>query len=85
MRKILETGIILFSVMGFWGMIYPDLCFTKEICEAVLEETEGDDNGKDSVMNMEEKDIFTRLCEAESGQIKLKSKFLEMLKSESEK
>ena len=40
MRKMWETGIILFAAMGFWGMIYPDLCFTEDVCSVVCEETE---------------------------------------------
>lgn len=32
MKKLLETGLLLFAVYGFWGMIYPDLCFTTEVC-----------------------------------------------------
>lgn len=112
MRKIWETGIILFAAMGFWGMIYPDLCFTEDVCSVVCEETEGaeegyemeaDGNGtaagggEDGVNNNgdraganggggeadgrvnAEKDIFTRICSAESEQIRIKSKFLEMI------
>lgn len=45
MRKIWETGIVLFSAMGFWGMIYPDLCFTGDVCAVVCEETEDAEGG----------------------------------------
>ncbi len=36
MKKIFETGMLLFATMGFWGMIYPDLCFTEEVCEVYI-------------------------------------------------
>ncbi len=137
MKKIWETGIILFSALGFWGMIYPDLCFTEDVCAIVWESTEntesaegaektqgtektkcvedgqkasqakgnetgnaydcsdGETDGRAGAGRTEdsrnaegirlgsEEDMFTRLCEAETGQIKWKSKFLEILKSES--
>ncbi len=131
MKKIWETGIILFSALGFWGMIYPDLCFTEDVCAIVWESTEsaertqstektksmedgqkasqakgnetgnvydcpdGETDGRAEAGRTEdsrnaegirlgsEEDMFTGLCEAEPGQIKWKSKFLEILKSES--
>ena len=131
MKKIWETGIILFSALGFWGMIYPDLCFTEDVCAIVCESTEntesaegaektkcvedgqkasqakgnetgnaydcpdGETDGRAGAGRTEdsrnaegirlgsEEDMFTGLCEAEPGQIKWKSKFLEILKSES--
>lgn len=92
MKKIWETGIILFSVMGFWGMIYPDLCFTEDVCAIVQESGEKIEDGEEvqkktvseEIINAgADKDIFTRLCEAKPEQIQYKSKLLEMLKSES--
>lgn len=92
MKKIWETVIILFSVMGFWGMIYPDLCFTEDICAIVQESEENIGDGEkkqkktvseDSINAGEDKDIFTRLCEAEPRQIQYKSRLFEMLKPES--
>lgn len=89
MKKLWETGIILFSVCGFWGMIYPDLCFTEDVCEMVA------DDGQNSIGNEiwdgisgeirkdEGVDIFTGLCDAEPGQIRMKSRILEKLKPES--
>ncbi|TCL61119.1 hypothetical protein EDD76_101216 [Kineothrix alysoides] len=41
MKKIWETGVILFAAMGFWGMIYPDLCFTQDVCRVVYVDTYG--------------------------------------------
>lgn len=47
MKKIWETGVILFAAMGFWGMIYPDLCFTQDVCRVVYVDTYG--NVQDAV------------------------------------
>lgn len=63
MKKKWETVIILFAACGFWGMIYPDLCFTQDTCKAVYAD--------------EEKDIFTLICEADEEQIEVKSEFLD--------
>lgn len=38
MKKVWETGLLLFAMWGFWGMIYPDLCFTEDICARVVHE-----------------------------------------------
>ena len=50
MKKLWETGILLFAVAGFWGMIYPDLCFISDVChvEEYTEETVGqtEDSGE---------------------------------------
>ncbi len=113
MRKIWETGIVLFSAMGFWGMIYPDLCFTGDVCAVVCEETEDAEggsgtgvggseagigsgrtgegakdntnctynNGGQASINIcgTQEDMFTRICSANPGQIRIKSKFLEAI------
>ncbi len=71
MKKLWETGIILFASMGFWGMIYPDLCFTQDVCINVTE--------TDKESEEYEGDIFTQICEASPEQIRLKSKLLDFL------
>ena len=112
MKKLWETGILLFAVMGFWGMIYPDLCFISDVCHvrydahAPLEgegcgEMQDGDGTSDadcagtadgtagtadrSVQGMGlgngtdgwQPDIYTRICEAQPEQIKVKSKLVE--------
>lgn len=93
MKKLWEAGIILFSVWGFWGMIYPDLCFTEDVCKIVADDTtDGVQNDiRDDILDGvfsdvqkdEETDIFTGLCDAGPEQIRMKSKVLEKLKIES--
>lgn len=77
MKKIWETGIILFAVMGFWGMIYPDLCFTQDVCRTVYEDTYGEAEENIAESGQEEKDMFTKICEADAGQIRVKSKLFD--------
>lgn len=103
MRKLWETGILLFAVAGFWGMIYPDLCFISDVCQVETAKA-AEDGGQEEEGKREEKrsggesadadaqtpesragegggagaDIYTRLCEAEPGQIRVKSKLLEI-------
>ncbi|NLL78150.1 MAG: hypothetical protein GX235_13085 [Clostridiales bacterium] len=88
MKKIWETGIILFAVMGFWGMIYPDLCFTEDVCRIVYEDTYGKAEEIEKVEDFEKKeekksqsgaDMFTQVCRAEPEQVRIKSAFLEYL------
>ncbi len=32
MRKIYETAVILIGTLGWWGFVYPELCFTEDVC-----------------------------------------------------
>ncbi len=89
MKKVWETGVILFAAMGFWGMIYPDLCFTQDVCRVVYVDTYG--NVQDAVKaedagsignaedteDLSEQDMFTRLSNAKPGQIRVKSAFID--------
>lgn len=79
MKKIFETGMIIFAVMGFWGMIYPDLCFTRDVCRVIDAKNHEALGAGYTVLN--DKDIFTRICEAEPEQIQIESKFLDFLES----
>lgn len=86
MKKLWETGIILFSVWGFWGMIYPDLCFTEDVCKIVADDTmDGirDDMAEDMPAGVLKEDVFTGLSGVKPEQIRMKSRILEKLKSES--
>lgn len=103
MKKIWETGIILFSVCGFWGMIYPDLCFTEDVCGFIADCSAkcatvcdsgcglGCDAGEGDVSDGAwncfpyggSGDIYTGLCDAKPGQIRIRSRIFEIWKSES--
>lgn len=86
MKKIFETAIILFATFGFWGMIYPDLCFTDEVCRTFrYDETDmaGINQDEDTYENIEydemltEEDAFAGIWEAHPDKIVIKSKLLD--------
>lgn len=77
MKKIIETGMILFAAWGFWGMIYPDLCFVEDVCAVYI--TEGEEAQVQIDDMTMSPDIFTRLCMAEPEQIRVKSRLMEVL------
>ena len=91
MKKIFETGVILFAAMGFWGMIYPDLCFVEDVCmeyciaeaDIYTEDCMAEETAEVVDSDLLQEDIFTRLCMAQPEQIQVKSKFLEVLITES--
>ena len=86
MKKLWETGILLFAAAGFWGMIYPDLCFTEDVCKIVADDTmDGtrDDISDDIPAGVLKEDVYTGLSCAKPEQIRMKSRILEKLKSES--
>ncbi len=114
MKKLWETGILLFAAAGFWGMIYPDFCFVPDVCkvEYVSEEAQeegkqldgeaewpvsesgeagsgengskagyGDGSGKAADgAGRQAADLYTRICAAEPGQVKVKSRLLEFFR-----
>ncbi len=48
MRKLWEAGILLFAAAGFWGMVYPDLCFVPDVCRVeYVQEDEREPDGEE--------------------------------------
>lgn len=46
MKRLWEAGILLFAAAGFWGMIYPDLCFVQDVCRVeYVQEDEQEQSG----------------------------------------
>lgn len=33
MRKVLEACLVTVAMLGWWGFIYPELCFTADTCQ----------------------------------------------------
>lgn len=84
MKKLWETAVILFAAMGFWGMIYPDLCFTGDICtvvETAPEDTAAEprDLGEENLSEVPAAELVFDIYGAEVGQIRLRSRMLEIL------
>lgn len=89
MKKIFETAIILFATFGFWGMIYPDLCFTEEVCRVISYDNTGvtkegysDDEGN---TDTGKRDIHTGICKAQPNEIVIKSRLLDALGIDTDK
>lgn len=80
MKEKIKTLLLICAMFGFWGMIYPDLCFTEDICRIVYtNEAETGTGSSDEVKAIPEEDIFTALSHAAPGQIRIKSRFLEVI------
>lgn len=89
MKKIWETGILLFAMWGFWGMIYPDLCFTEDVCTVIIEGesveeslNEEQPSGEPQVSSEQQpsgEPQVSGIYTAQPGQIKIKSRLLELL------
>ena len=87
MKKIWETAVILFAAMSFWGMLYPDLCFTGDVCVVMEMETDEDDVTPTDSNNQKQKAVWgdsrqtasnSDIYEAEPGQIRIRSRLLEL-------
>lgn len=87
MKKIWETAVILFAAMSFWGMLYPDLCFTGDVCVVMEMETDEDDVTPTDANNQKQKAVWgdsrqtasnSDIYQAEPGQIRIRSRLLEL-------
>lgn len=72
MKLKIETGLLICAMLGFWGMLYPDLCFTEDICSVVYQTEDGSEE-------MPEEDLFLAISSAAPGQIRVKSRLLEFI------
>lgn len=77
MKKIWETGILLFAMWGFWGMIYPDLCFTEDVCTVIIEGESVEESLNEEQPSGEPQ--VSGIYTAQPRQIKIKSRLLELL------
>lgn len=40
MRRVLETAVLVFGTLGWWGFVYPELSVTTGACEVIQEDAE---------------------------------------------
>lgn len=66
-KKGRTIAVCMFAA-AWWGVFYPELCFTEETCEAVRTEESGAGDGQIDV---------GEIWRADSGEIVISSKFLE--------
>jgi len=66
-----RTAVIAVFAFVWWGVLYPELCFTKETCEQVIivdgEETEA------------QQEDYQGILEASGDEVVIKSRFFEWL------
>lgn len=80
MKKDLKIRIALCTCcyMSLWGLLYPELLVTPDTCSVVYEEeTEGEALTDTEELSAEE--LYRALLEADRGQIRYRSRLLELL------
>lgn len=65
---------------AWWGILYPELCFTEETCQAVMT-ADGEDAGKqsDEQQMVSQQITYKDILEATGDDVVVKSRFLEWL------
>lgn len=80
MKKAWRTGILAVMAMGFWGILYPELCMTRDTYQIVYELKDAYANvltaEQIEAIEQEETGIYYDILEASPKQIKLRSRIL---------
>ncbi len=69
-NKLRSLAVTVFAV-AWWGILYPELCFTEETFEQMLVTEE--------CQEMTEQEIYEHLLSASGDEIVIKSRFLEWI------
>jgi len=79
MKKIvsgLRIGVCICAVMGWWGVLYPELCMTPDTYQIVWED--GTVQNVSEVVELgSESDIYYKILASDRSQIRFRSKLLE--------
>lgn len=67
----LRTLAVSIFALAWWGILYPELCFTEETFEQVVTEEE--------FQGMTEQEIYEHLLEASGDEVVIRSRLLEWL------
>jgi hypothetical protein len=67
-NKVRTLAVSVFA-LAWWGILYPELCFTEDTFEQVVTVEEGQE--------MSEQEIYQHLLAASGDEIVIKSRFLE--------
>ena len=74
LRRTVATA----AVIGFLGLLYPELCITEDTCRVVYVT----EDGREEVVSVKEgSELYYQLLSAEPEEIKIKSRLLEWLGS----
>lgn len=75
---IARFALCIWLYAGWWGLVYPQLVITSDTCSVVCEdETEEEQLKRAEQMTAEQ--LYRALQEAEPGQVRYRSKLLELL------
>lgn len=85
MKRVMEIGLMIASAMGFFGIIYPELCLIEETCIIVeaedCQDSEEDTNSSDRCgEDPLRADPFRAISSLPSEKIRVKSRLLEYLR-----
>lgn len=67
----LRTLAVMVFAVAWWGILYPELCFTEETFEPVIAD--------EGCQEMTQEEIYGHLLAASGDEIVIKSRFLEWL------
>lgn len=76
--RIVRLALCFCLYMGCWGLVYPEILITSDTCSVVCEEEAGEEAQK-LADQMTAQQLYHALREAEPGQIRYRSRLLEML------
>lgn len=77
-KSIIKLVLCFCLYMGWWGLLYPELLITSDTCSVICEDgTDGE--AKDPTEQMTAEQLYRALQEAEPGQVRYRSRLLELL------
>lgn len=72
-RNMICTGLVLVAVMGWWGVLYPQLSLNRDTYRIVSED--GTVQSSKDVVEWENGDtVYMEILNAESGRVRFRSK-----------
>ena len=76
-RAIIQITLCVCAVLGWWGVLYPELVLTADTYRICGENESRGKNKKDDQEASAEKDIYWSLLEADTEEILFRSRLLE--------
>lgn len=78
-KKVIIRLVLCFCLyIGCWGLVYPELLITSDTCEMVCEDGAEEEKQKQAGQ-MTAEQLYQALREAGPGQIRYRSRLLELL------
>lgn len=79
---IWKKGMVILAALGFFGLLYPELCMLEDTCRVVYRTP----SGKEQTLFVEKGgELYYDLLSAEPEEIKIKSRLLEAVSAYFEK